>query len=101
MDLYDISARQHASNSRGFLWRLSKQYGVAMPLYQGALGFVPKRAPNDLVFGTPIEPACAIPGQPTDAEVQAAHAAYVVALKALFDTHKAALGYGERELVIS
>ena len=35
--------RQHATNSKGLLWKLSKQYGVAMPLYRGALGFVPKR----------------------------------------------------------
>lgn len=73
-----------------------------MPLYTGALGFVPKRAPNDLVLGTPIEPRpCATPGQPTDAEVQAAHADYVKALQTLFDEHKAALGYGDRQLVVS
>ena len=33
-------------------------------------------------------------------EVQAAHAAYVAALRALFDAHKADFGYGDRQLVV-
>ena len=33
-DLYDITPRQHATNSKGYLWTLSKKYVVAMPLYQ-------------------------------------------------------------------
>lgn len=98
---YDVSPRQHALNSKGFLWTLSKRHGVAMPLYSGSFGFVPKRAPNDLVFGEPFEPACASPGSPTDAEVAAAHAEYVGRLRKLFDEHKGALGFADRELVIS
>jgi len=39
-------------------------------------------------------------GQYTDAEVQAAHTAYVGALKKLFDAHKAEFGFGDRELVV-
>ena len=35
------------------------------------------------------------------AEVAAAHATYVAALKQLFETHKSALGFGDRELVVS
>ena len=33
-------------------------------------------------------------------QVQAAHAAYVTALRALFDAHKADFGYGDRQLVV-
>ena len=33
-------------------------------------------------------------------EVQAAHAAYVAALRALFDAHKTDFGYGDRQLVV-
>ena len=62
---------------------------------------MPKRQPNDLVFGEPFEPPCATPGQPTDDEVGAAHAAYIARLRELFDAHKGALGYGDRELIVS
>eukprot|EP00966_Prymnesium_polylepis_P140187 3238337-Prymnesium_polylepis.1 len=31
-DLYDITPAQHKANSKGFLWTLSKKYGVAMPV---------------------------------------------------------------------
>ena len=71
-----------------------------MPSYSGSLGFLPTRVPNDLVLGDPLELQCATPGEPTDAEVQAAHAAYVAALRALFDAHKADFGYGDRQLVV-
>jgi len=47
-----------------------------VPSYSGSLGFLPTRVPNDLVLGDPLELQCATPGEPTDAEVQAAHAAY-------------------------
>ena len=44
--------------------------------------------------------ACASPGAPTDEEVKAAHDAYIVALRKLFDAHKASFGFGDRELVV-
>ena len=59
VDLYDVSPAQHAANAKGFLWTLSKRYGVALPRYSGSFGFVPKRRPMDLVFGDPLEPPCA------------------------------------------
>ena len=79
---------------------LSKKYGVAVPSYSGSFGFLPTRVPNDLVLGDPLELQCAKPGEPTDGEVQAAHAAYIAALRELFDAHKAAFGYGDRQLVV-
>jgi hypothetical protein len=101
VDLYDITAAQHAVNSRGWLWNLSKRYGIAMPRYSGSFGFVPKRCQTDLVFGAPLEFPCLKPGEPTDAEVQVAHAAYVAALRKLFNDHKSELGYGDRELILT
>ncbi|KAL1503521.1 hypothetical protein AB1Y20_012001 [Prymnesium parvum] len=92
-DLYDVSPAQHRRNAEGVLWSLSKRFGVALPLYRGAFGFVPKRRPVDLVFGEPFEPACKVAGNPTDEEVVAAHASYMAQLRTLFDTHKAALGH--------
>ena len=99
--MYDISPWQHALNARGFLWTLSKRFGVAMPLYKGTFGFVPKRVPVDVIFGEPFEPTCAARGKPTDEEVQAAHAEYVRRLRKCFDENKEALGYGDRELIVS
>ena len=100
-DLYDNTEAQQKANSKGFLWRLSRNYGVAMPRYQGTFGFMPKRQAMDLVFGEPFEPPCKEPGLPTDEEVVAGHALYVKKLKALFDAHKEALGFGDRELVVT
>ena len=96
----DVSLPPSPPAPQGLRWKLSKQYGVAVPSYSGLFGFLPKRVPNDLVFGEPLELACAKKGEPTDAEVQAAHAAYVGALKKLFDAHKAEFGFGDRELVV-
>ena len=81
-------------------WKLSKKYGVAVPSYSGICGFLARRVPNDLVLGEPLELQCVKPGEPTDGEVQAAHAAYIEALRKLFDDHKAEFGYGDRQLVV-
>ena len=101
VDLYAVSDAQYKSNAHGLRWTLSSKHHVAVPSYAGACGFLGKRVPNDLVFGEPIEPVCAKPGEPTDAEVQVAHTAYIAALKTLFDEHKAGLGYGDRELLVA
>ena len=54
------------------------------------------------MLGAPLDlPPCATPGAPTDDEVAAAHRAYVAALRALFDAHKARFGYADRELKIA
>ena len=75
--------------------------GVCIPLYSGSAGFLPKQSPLDLVVGAPLElPACGTAGQPTQAEVDAAHAQYVAALRQLFDRNKASFGYADRELTI-
>lgn len=49
------------------------------------------------IFVFPLQVA----GQPTDAEVVAAHAEYVERLRSLFDVHKNDFGYGNRELIVS
>ena len=104
VDLYEVTPAQHEANASGLLWALHRRLGVALPRYSGSLGFVPRRVPVDLVVGAPLAlPFAALetPGQPTDAEVRAAHGAYVAALRLLFDAHKGALGYGDRELVVT
>ena len=72
-----------------------------MPLYCGSAGMLPRRVPLDMVYGEPLELSpTATPGKPTDDEVAVAHAAYIKALQSLFDEHKAAFGYGDRQLKI-
>lgn len=79
---------------------LQRKLGVCIPLYVGSAGVLPRRVALDLVLGAPLEPRCATPGWPTDAEVVEAHAQYTAALRALFDEHKARFGIAERELLI-
>ena len=56
--------------------------GVCIPMYRGALGFLPLRKPVHLVLGAPLElPPLTTPGQPTEEEVRRAHGKYVEALK--------------------
>ena len=56
--------------------------GVCIPIYRGALGFLPLRKPVHLVLGAPLElPALKTAGQPTEEELQRAHGKYVEALK--------------------
>ena len=96
VDLYTTYDFLHAP--REFL---RKKLGVCVPLYQGSLGMLPQRVPLDMVFGEPLElPPPATPGKPTDEEVVCAHAAYVAALRALFDEHKAEFGFGARQLSV-
>ncbi|CAK8991592.1 Diacylglycerol O-acyltransferase 1 (Diglyceride acyltransferase) (Triacylglycerol synthase) (TAG synthase), partial [Durusdinium trenchii] len=48
---------------------LRKTLGVCIPVYLGALGFLPLRKPVHLVCGAPLELSCKVPGKPTDEEV--------------------------------
>ena len=97
MDLYTVWHRfLHGPREA-----LRRSLGVCVPLYAGAFLFFPHRVPVDVVFGAPIEPLqLATPGRPTDDEVRTAHAAYIDALRNLFDEHKARFGYADREIEI-
>lgn len=97
VDLYSVYA--------GFLqgpreW-LRKRLGVAVPIYVGSCGFLPRRVPVDVVLGEPLAlPACATPNEPTEAEVDAAHQKYLAALRRLFEEHKSRFGFADRELKV-
>eukprot|EP00416_Gambierdiscus_australes_P018900 CAMPEP_0171072034 /NCGR_PEP_ID=MMETSP0766_2-20121228/10632_1 /TAXON_ID=439317 /ORGANISM="Gambierdiscus australes, Strain CAWD 149" /LENGTH=323 /DNA_ID=CAMNT_0011528593 /DNA_START=126 /DNA_END=1097 /DNA_ORIENTATION=- len=79
---------------------LRKRLGICIPLYRGLIGSLPKHQPVNVVMGQPFEPACAVPGSPTNEEVVAAHSAYVAALRQLFDERKAEFGYEKRQLEV-
>lgn len=86
----------------GSLKRLSRKLGFALILFWGRLGLpLPWRVPIVGALGAPIPtPPCAVAAEPSDAEVEALHAALVVAMRQLFDAHKARYGWGHKRLVV-
>jgi hypothetical protein len=81
---------------------IAKNFRVALPLYWGNYTpFDPLPYKMDLVMGEPMELfACKELSQPTDQEVDTAHAAYIKALTALFNERKVELGWGDLELEV-
>lgn len=99
-------------------------YRVALPLFWGRFGLmIPRQVPLRVVFGAPISFGKQGGGSAgdssgsgssnrgggdatgglrdvSDEELKEAHAAYIVAVKKLFDDNKARFGYAERELQI-
>lgn len=90
---------------------------VAIPIFCGRWGLPgPRRVPVRIVFGEPLSFPKTVarkedkrslhPGSPkglrevTDQEVKDVHAAYMTALRKLFDDNKAKFGYPDRELRI-
>jgi|AntAceMinimDraft_5_1070358.scaffolds.fasta_scaffold34504_1 2-acylglycerol O-acyltransferase 2 len=79
-----------------------KHLRVALPLFWGRWGTpVPYPVTLTMVVGAPmpvtrVEPPSAI----TNEQVEEVHAAFVVALTALFDKHKASCGYKDAVLEI-
>lgn len=82
--------------------------GIAWPLTSGASGapWCPRSIPTTVVFGAPLRLATLLPTSysaidlSSDAAVSAAHDQFVAALVTLFDSHKTALGYGDRCLIV-
>jgi 2-acylglycerol O-acyltransferase 2 len=81
---------------------LQKRLGVCLPLALGYWGsFCPLPVKTTVVFGKPLVfDDVKTPGKPIPEEVRKAHLQFRRALCALFDEHKQALGYGDRELEI-
>jgi 1-acyl-sn-glycerol-3-phosphate acyltransferase len=96
-DYYQTSDAAHDFR----LW-LVKNLGVAIPLAWGMFKtpICPLPVATTVVFGTPIRFKCSEKGQPSRDEVASAHKEFCASLEALFDAHKHALGYGERNLEI-
>ena len=80
--------------------RLQRLMGFALPVFCGAARWfpiAPLPTPMRTVVGAPLRGAGRSPGdggEPTAAEVDALHARYVEALRALYHEHRDANGYG-------
>ncbi|KAL3909529.1 MAG: hypothetical protein SGARI_002559 [Bacillariaceae sp.] len=80
---------------------IQKKCGVALPLAVGYWGSqCPLPVATTVVFGAPLKLDCKNAEAPTQAEIDAAHKKFCDSLRALFDSHKGDLGYGDRELEI-
>jgi hypothetical protein len=81
--------------------RLQKQFSVVLPFFHGrAFLPLPYQKPITVVVGQPIRVPPPPPnGSTLDPNLVADyHRQYVVALQRLYDQHKEALGYGDRNL---
>uniref|UniRef100_A0A7S4IJ80 Acyltransferase n=1 Tax=Odontella aurita TaxID=265563 RepID=A0A7S4IJ80_9STRA len=82
------------------LW-IMKTVGACIPLCMGLAGsFCPLPIKTTVVFGKPMAFEIKKVGAPSVEEVNRAHATFTDAVLNLFDEHKNALGYGDRELHI-
>jgi len=86
-------------DSFGFLEWVSRKTQVALFLYFGRLGLpIPFRVNVTQLLGAPI--VVEKKEKPTDEEVSALHQEILDAYVTLFETHKHALGWGDKELKI-
>ena len=102
---YVFGASDYFHTSHAFFgpreW-LRKSFGVCIPLSVGLWGsfFCPLPVDTTIIFGKPLSFEMKVKGAPTTEELDAAHAKFCSSLTDLFDHHKEALGYGDRELDI-
>jgi 1-acyl-sn-glycerol-3-phosphate acyltransferase len=81
-------------------YKLMKNFGICIPLCAGLGGSLcPLPKKTTVVFGKPLH--FKMEGEePTDDELNAAHALFITEITALFDEHKGPLGYGDRKLKV-
>jgi 2-acylglycerol O-acyltransferase 2 len=81
----------------GVLEALSRKLQASLFVYWGRWGLpIPRRAQITMCIGRPIEVARV--DEPTDAQIDALHARVLDEMRTHFDRHKAALGWGDRDL---
>ena len=90
-------------NLRRVKQALKKFLTFSTPLFCGRFWWLPTfpiRTPIHVVVGAPFSPPTAPIPEPTDAQVNEEHRLYMQALRAHYQKHREAYGYGERELLI-
>ena len=87
----------------GFRSLIQRKLKWSIPIFWGRFGGpIPHPVQLTIAVGTPIRvPEPKEPGaEPSEELVAKLHAEYVAAIEALFEKHKAAAGYGDRQLEI-
>lgn len=81
----------------GVMEALSRKAQASMFIYWGRFGLpLPRRVNITMLFGRPI-PVQQV-AEPTAAQIDALHEEYLNAIETLFNTHKAALGWGHKTI---
>ena len=91
-----------------FLWlkkvgeSSQEQWGFVLPIFWGPFWYAPWLPRRTVALHTVAGAPLVLPRipQPTTADVETWHAAYITSLRDIFDTHKARFGYEHRELEI-
>ena len=82
----------------GIMEALSRKAQASIFVYWGRLGLpLPRRVNITMLFGRPIAVE-KVAGEPTAEQIDALHERYLKAIEVLFDTHKAALGWGHKSI---
>jgi Diacylglycerol acyltransferase len=83
------------------LW-MQRYWGFVVPIFWGPLWYAPWLPRQDVALHTVIGSPVKLPqiDQPTPADVQQWHKAYVNAVQEIFDSYKEQFGYSGRELEI-
>uniref|UniRef100_A0A7S3FFM5 diacylglycerol O-acyltransferase n=1 Tax=Haptolina ericina TaxID=156174 RepID=A0A7S3FFM5_9EUKA len=80
---------------------LKRKFRISTSIFMGRWGtFVPRRVPFHLCIGRPCRVTQRSPDHPDYAEeVKRVHAAYVMEIKAIYESYRERFGYGARELI--
>jgi hypothetical protein len=87
------------SDPCGVLQSVSRALKMSVTLFWGRFGLpIPRRSPITAVMGDPI----VVPHvpQPSDAQIDEWHAVFVARERELFEKHKAAYGWGDKQLIV-
>lgn len=82
----------------GVMEKLSRKLQVSVFLFYGRFGLpIPRRTNICLLLGEPIKP-CKVEDNPPQSSVDEMHELLLARITELFDTHKAAVGWGHRTM---
>jgi len=85
----------------GFIERFSRKIRFPFVIFWGRYGaWIPYRAPQTIVFGSPIPVEKSPNGTPTEEEINAVHDKLVKSIIDIYNQHKEAYGYAHRNIKI-
>lgn len=84
----------------GYMERLSRKCQASIFLYWGRFYLpIPRRCQITMVYGDPIIVEKAKNGEPTQEQIDELHEKVLAGIRTCFEDHKAALGWGDKELI--